>query len=101
MKHRSPRINRRAFVKFVAASATAFAATPARAQALTVAGEEIADAALLKAAQAEGSLLLYSVNFEDLQRALLDEFRKDTGIKAEAIRLSAGRLYERVMSEHA
>ncbi len=74
---------------------------PCAAQSLTVGGEEIADAALLKAAQAEGSLLVYSVNFEDMERALLDEFRKDTGIKFEVIRLSAGRLYERVMTENA
>ena len=101
MKYWSPRINRRTFVTLVAAGATACAITAASAQGLNLAGEQIADANLLKAAQAEGSLLLYSVNFEDLQRQLLDEFSKDTGLKAEAIRLSAGRLYERVMSEHA
>jgi iron(III) transport system substrate-binding protein len=101
MTLRFPKFVRRAFIGFVAAGATACAIPAASAQALTVAGEEIASADLLKAAKAEGSLLLYSVNFEDLQRQLLDEFQKDTGLKAEAIRLSAGRLYERVMSEHA
>jgi iron(III) transport system substrate-binding protein len=64
---------------------------PCGAQSLTADGEEIA----------EGSLLVYSVNFEDMERALLDEFKKDTGIKSEVIRLSAGRLYERVMTENA
>jgi iron(III) transport system substrate-binding protein len=72
---------------------------PAFAQDLVIDGEKIADAQLLRAAKAEGSLLVYTANFEDSERPLLERFQQDTGIKAEMIRLATGRLFERVMTE--
>ena len=72
---------------------------PAVAQDLVIDGEKIADAALLRAAKAEGSLLVYTANFEDSERPLLERFQQDTGVKAEMIRLATGRLFERVMTE--
>jgi iron(III) transport system substrate-binding protein len=69
------------------------------AQALVIDGETIAGAELVQAAKAEGSLLVYTANFEDSERPLLELFRKDTGIKSEMIRLATGRLFERVMTE--
>ena len=66
---------------------------------LVVNGETIADAALLQAAKAEGQFLYYTTNLEDNERAALDEFRKDTGIRSEVVRLNGSRMYERVMTE--
>jgi len=83
----------------VAAGLMAFAG-PAPAQ-LVVGGETIADAALLQAAKAEGQLLYYTTNLEDNERAALEEFRKDTGIRFEVVRLNGSRMYERVMTEAA
>jgi iron(III) transport system substrate-binding protein len=70
-----------------------------RAQDLVIDGEKIADAELLRAAKAEGALLVYTANFEDNERPLLERFGQDTGIKAQMIRLATGRLFERVMTE--
>lgn len=66
---------------------------------LVVGGETIADAALLQAARAEGQFLYYTTNLEDNERAALEEFRKDTGIRSEVVRLNGSRMYERVMTE--
>jgi iron(III) transport system substrate-binding protein len=95
-------LSRRSVLSFAAgaAAATIFP-TRVEAQSLTIEGETIGSAELLRAAKAEGSLLSYTVNFEEMERALLERFREDTGIKSEVIRLAAGRLFERIMSEHA
>jgi iron(III) transport system substrate-binding protein len=74
-------------------------ATQATAQPLVIDGEMIASAELVQAAKAEGALLVYTANFEDSERPLLELFRQDTGIKSEMIRLATGRLFERVMTE--
>lgn len=72
--------------------------TPADAQ-LVVNGEQIADAALLAAAKKEGKLLYYTVNLEQTERAALEEFKKDTGIDYDVVRLNGNRMYERVVTE--
>jgi iron(III) transport system substrate-binding protein len=74
---------------------------PAVGQALVVDDEQIADAALLRAARAEGKLLVYTANFEHNERALLARFKDDTGVQSDMIRLATGRLFERVMTEYA
>ena len=77
----------------------AMSAAGARAQAFVIDGETIADADLFKAAKAEGMLVYYTVNFEDMERATLDRFKALTGINYEVIRLAGGRMYERVTTE--
>lgn len=73
--------------------------TPAGAQALVVDGEEIADAKLFAAARAEGELSVYGTYATETIAETLDEFRKDTGLKMEYIRVGSSRLYERVVAE--
>lgn len=75
------------------------AATTALSQGLVIDGEQIGDEALLKAAQAEGDLLYYTVNLEDKERAALDVFKQDTGINFDVVRLNGSRMYERVVTE--
>jgi iron(III) transport system substrate-binding protein len=82
----------------VALAAVAGLAAPASAQ-LVVDGEQIADAALLAAAKKEGKLLYYTVNLEQTERAALAEFKKDTGIDFDVVRLNGNRMYERVVTE--
>lgn len=77
---------------------TALGSASAR-QALTLYGEQIADATLFDAAKAEGTLTYYTVNFEDMERATLDQFKQETGINYEVVRLAGGRMYERIMTE--
>lgn len=83
----------------LAAALTLAGTWSVQAQDLVINGEKIADAALLKAAQAEGQLLYYTTNLEDNERAALEEFRKDTGIRYEVVRLNGSRMYERIMTE--
>jgi iron(III) transport system substrate-binding protein len=71
------------------------------AQALVVDGEEIADAKLMAAARAEGSLNVYGTYPSDNLSEALDGFRKDTGLKIEYIRVPTSRLYDRVLAEFA
>lgn len=67
---------------------------------LKINGELIADAALLAAAQAEGSIALYTAVSEVLERQYSDQFTADTGINVEFLRLVPSRLTERIFSEH-
>ena len=71
------------------------------AQALVVDGEEIADAKLFAAARAEKELSVYGTYATETITETLDEFRKDTGLKIEYIRVGSSRLYERVIAEFA
>lgn len=66
---------------------------------LVVDGEEIASAELWAAAKEEGSLLYYTVNFEDNERGALEKFKEETGIDYSIVRLSGARMYERVLTE--
>lgn len=92
---------RLALASFGLALALAFGAPASAQDGLVIDGETIADAELLNAAKAEGSLLYYTVNFEDMERGVLDYFKQDTGIDFEVVRLSTGRMFERVMTEHS
>lgn len=84
----------------IAAAATFSAPTMAQ-DGLVVDGEVIADATLFDAAKEEGSLLYYTVNFEDMERGVLEYFKEDTGIDFDVVRLSTGRMFERVMTEYS
>lgn len=66
---------------------------------LVIDGEQIADKPLLDAAKKEGSLSLYTGYTEETERQLVDQFRKDTGIAVNVVRLVPNRLVERVLSE--
>ncbi len=74
------------------------AALPARAQ-LTIDGEEIASAALLTAAKAEGKLSLYSTYPTENMSSILEAFKKDTGLDVDYVRLATSNMYDRVLSE--
>ena len=73
--------------------------SPALSQALVVDGEEIADAKLFGAARAEKELSVYGTYASETIAETLDEFRKDTGLKIDYIRVGSSRLYERVVAE--
>lgn len=75
--------------------------TEARAQALVVDGEEIADAKLMAAAKAEKELTAYGTYPTEGMTYALDGFRADTGIKLEYVRVPTSRLYDRVLAEFA
>jgi iron(III) transport system substrate-binding protein len=66
---------------------------------LVIDGVEIADAELWEAAQAEGTLTLYTSISEDRENAMVDVFREQTGIDVEVIRLNGSQLYERILTE--
>jgi iron(III) transport system substrate-binding protein len=68
---------------------------------LMLGDEQIADAELWEAAQAEGSFVYYAAQPEATSQAILDLFTEETGIEAELVRLSGGRLQERILSEVA
>ncbi len=67
---------------------------------LVVNGEQIADQQLWAAAEAEGSLNLYTGYTENTEAALLKQFTADTGIKVNVVRLTPNRLYERISAEY-
>jgi iron(III) transport system substrate-binding protein len=79
-----------------AASALLLAAVTASAQELGPAAPE----ALVKAAQAEGQVMLYSSEDESTQRATLAAFEKKYGIKGSFIRFPTGPLMQRFNTEH-
>lgn len=66
---------------------------------LVVDGVTLADQQLWSAAQDEGTLTLYTAVGEDRANAVVDVFRKQTGLDVEVIRLPGGRLVERALSE--
>jgi iron(III) transport system substrate-binding protein len=57
-------------------------------------------AALVKAAQAEGQIMLYSSEDESTQKATLAAFEKKYGIKGSFIRFPTGPLMQRFNTEH-
>ena len=71
----------------------------ARAQALVIDGEEIADAKLMAAARAEKQVDVYSTNQTELMREVLDSFQKTTGIEVNYLRVPTAKLYDRVLAE--
>ncbi|CAN5486091.1 hypothetical protein BH09PSE5_BH09PSE5_37550 [soil metagenome] len=77
------------------AMATAAAWSPAKAQATSAAPPE----ALVKAAQAEGRVMMYSSEDESQQRLLLEAFEKRYGIKGSFIRFPTGPLLQRFNTE--
>jgi iron(III) transport system substrate-binding protein len=92
-------MNRIATIISAAAFMTA-AATSASAQ-LVKDGEEIADAKLFAAAKAEGKVNIFGTYPSESLQSVLDEFRKDTGIALEYVRLPTSRMYDRVIAEFA
>lgn len=82
-----------------AVSALAFG--EARAQALVVNGEQIADAALFAAAKKEGRVDVYGAYPTEAIQPVLDGFKKDTGLALEYVRIPSSRMYDRVLAEFA
>lgn len=78
--HRAALTSRHLAAGFGLAAAATFAAPTMAQDGLVVDGEVIADATLFDAAKQEGSLLYYTVNFEDMERGVLEYFKEDTGI---------------------
>lgn len=72
----------------------------ARAQ-LVIAGEHIADKALLDAARKEGQLSIYGAWPPSNQKTLSDAFTKDTGVKVSFVRATSGKLFPRVLAEYS
>ncbi|CAM5184465.1 Iron(III) transport system substrate-binding protein OS=Castellaniella defragrans OX=75697 GN=HNR28_000884 PE=4 SV=1 [Castellaniella defragrans] len=66
--------------------------------ALTIDGEQIADAATYAKAKQE-TLSLYTGYVQSAEKVLIDDFTKDTGIKVNMVRLTPNQLSERVLSE--
>ncbi len=67
---------------------------------LVVNGEQIADKKLWDAAAAEGSINLYTGYTENTEAALLKQFKADTGLQVNVVRLTPNRLYERISAEY-
>ncbi len=80
---------------------SALAYGEARAQALVVNGEEIADATLFAAAKKEGRVDVYGAYPTEAIQPVLDGFKKDTGIALEYVRIPSSRMYDRVLAEFA
>ncbi len=74
---------------------------PAEGEGLVIDGETIADAALVDAAMAEGTVVVYTSVTEQRARAVLDAFQEDSGLAYELVRLAGGALSQRVLSEQA
>jgi iron(III) transport system substrate-binding protein len=83
---------------FSAAAFVAATASSAGAQ-LIKDGEEIADAKLFAAAKAEGKLNIFGTYPSESLQSVLDEFKKDTGLSLEYVRLPTSRMYDRVIAE--
>lgn len=76
------------------------AATPGPSEGdLVIDGELIADAALLEAAQEEGSIIFYTGRQEAQEKAIAEAFTADTGITVEVLRLGGADLQERILTE--
>ncbi|MFG2175742.1 ABC transporter substrate-binding protein [Streptomyces niveus] len=67
---------------------------------LVIDGETIADARTYDAARSQKALTLYSAYSAESEEAVLKQFTEDTGIKVDLVRLSANRLFERIIAEH-
>ena len=66
----------------------------ARAQALVIDGEEIADAKLFTDAKKEGRVDVYGTYPSENFGPVLDAFRQETGLQMEYVRLPTSRLYD-------
>lgn len=75
-------------------------ATPAVAQPLVIDGEEIAGADLMAAARKERSVTIFGVFPESSMALVSADFRKDTGLGLEFVRLTTQRMHLRVTAEH-
>ncbi len=73
----------------------------AQAQDFVINGEKIADAALYAAAKKEGQFTLYGTIPTESMTITLDQFKKETGIVYDYVRLPTARMYDRVLAEHA
>ena len=73
--------------------------SPAFGQALVKDGEEIADAKLMAAAKAEGRVDIYGTYPSENLESVLEQFKKDTGLALEYVRLPTSRMYDRVLAE--
>ena len=99
-----------AAVALVAASACAPPPTPKQIPAdatsidtsdgLVIDGERVSDRATWEAAKAEGGITLYSGYVENTEAAVLQQFKKDTGLTVSLVRLTPNRLFERVSAEY-
>ena len=67
---------------------------------LVIDGEQIADQQLWDAAVAEGGITLYTGYTENTEAALLKQFKADTGLKVNVVRLTPNRFYERISAEY-
>ena len=76
------------------------AAGPASSGPLVLGGEEIASAELWSQAQKEGGVVSYSVWVADPQKAVVEEFKKQTGLNVQLVmNPNASAMYQRVVSE--
>ena len=82
------------------AAFVAAAGAPVSAQ-LVKDGEMIADAKLFSAAKAEGKVNIFGTYPSESLQSVLEEFKKDTGIGLEYVRLPTSRMYDRVIAEFA
>lgn len=81
---------------------TAFhSVAPAHAQPLVIEGEEIASAELMAAARKERGITVFGVFPESSMALVAPEFRKDTGLTLDFVRLTTQRMHLRVTAEHA
>ena len=98
---RSKRLLRSAAVALVVSAMAILAETrPGQAQDFIVDGEKIADAALFAAAKKEGQFTLYGTIPTESMSITLDQFKKETGIVYDYIRLPTAKMYDRVLAEH-
>ncbi|WP_166442303.1 ABC transporter substrate-binding protein [Nakamurella flava] len=67
---------------------------------LVIDGEQIADQQLWDAAVAEGSITLYTGYTENTEAALLKQFKADTKLAVNVVRLTPNRLFERISAEY-
>ena len=94
-------MNRLATVLSAAMLAICSLAPHVQAQALVKDGEEIADAKLMAAAKAEGRIDIYGTYPSESLQSVLDQFKKDTGLALDYVRLPTSRMYDRVLAEFA
>ena len=94
-------MNRLSTIVIAAALAAVAVAPAAWAQALVKDGEEIADAKLMAVAKAEGRLDIYGTYPSESLQSVLDQFKKDTGLNLDYVRLPTSRMYDRVIAEFA
>lgn len=91
-----------AFAAAAGIAGTAFhSVAPAAAQPLVINGEEIASAELMAAARKERGITIFGVFPESSMAIVAADFRKDTGLGLDFVRLTTQRMHVRVTAEHA